>query len=40
MSVVVVLILLVSAAPALASDSCISCHLELGDSLGEPRKSS
>ena len=36
MSVVVVLILLVSAAPALASDSCISCHLELGDSLGEP----
>ena len=36
MSIVVVLILLVTAAPALASDSCISCHLELGGSLGKP----
>ncbi len=36
MTIAVVLILFVSAAPVLAGDSCISCHLELGDSLGKP----
>ncbi len=36
MTICVVLILLLSTVPGLASDSCISCHLELGGSLGKP----